>query len=359
MEKIDLNNYEAYFLDYMEGSLSAEEKHDLFVFLEKHPHLQEELDLDISEMELMPTAVTFDAKESLKMDADHLMITEGTVDELMIAAVEDQLTTTQKSQLEDYVKANNLTKSYAYTQATKLKADLSIQFDEKESLKQKTGVVISMTWVTRVASIAAVGAILVMIGLNWGDSKNNTLPVGLAEQDIKSHNRLDYKTRDINTNDVVFEEQLMANEETPNYVSPQRQINPQPIPDETPDLFVADKPDPKMDQNDEEKDKESIPLSPLEEEDPNEDIADAPKEKTNELKELVNPDENNETIASYEEHVANKKTKEEPYRLITNAASDIINREVRFTREKDNATADYVAYSFKLGKFEFERKKAK
>lgn len=359
MEKIDLNNYEAYFLDYMEGSLSAEEKHDLFAFLEKHPHLQEELDIDISEMELIPSAVAFDAKDSLKMEAYHLMITEGTVDELMIAAVENQLTATQTEQLETYINANNLTTSYAYAKATKLKADLSIQFEEKESLKQKTGVVISMTWVTRVASVAAVGAVLVLIGLNWGDSTNSIAPVGLAEQDIKSHDRFDYKTRDINTNDVVFDEQLLANVEKPNGVHSQRQFNPQPIPDETQDLFVADNPDPKMDKDDQKEDKESLPPSLVEEEDPNEDIADAPKEKTNKSKEMANLDENNETIASYEEHVANKRTQEEPYRLITNAASDIINREVRFTREKDNTTADYVAYSFKLGKFEFERKKAK
>ena len=46
MEKIDLNNYEAYFLDLMEGTLSAEEKHDLFAFLELHPELKAEMEED-------------------------------------------------------------------------------------------------------------------------------------------------------------------------------------------------------------------------------------------------------------------------------------------------------------------------
>jgi len=48
--------------------------------------------------------------------------------------------------------------------------------------------------------------------------------------------------------------------------------------------------------------------------------------------------------------------KTNPYGCI---ASDLINREVSFTREKDKATENYVAYGFKLGKFEFERKKSK
>ena len=69
--------------------------------------------------------------------------------------------------------------------------------------------------------------------------------------------------------------------------------------------------------------------------------------------------EHEENATSITEDLADANTVEQPYRLITNAASDLINREVSFTREKDNATENYVAYGFKLGKFEFERKKSK
>ena len=41
--EINLHNYEAFFLDYKEGSLSAEQEKELFLFLEQHPHLYEEL----------------------------------------------------------------------------------------------------------------------------------------------------------------------------------------------------------------------------------------------------------------------------------------------------------------------------
>ena len=56
--------------------------------------------------------------------------------------------------------------------------------------------------------------------------------------------------------------------------------------------------------------------------------------------------------------VASVKT-EEPYKLVTDAASNFVNKDVKFTRDKDVASNDYVAYSFKVGKFEFERKKSR
>ena len=44
MEKINLNNYEAFFLDYAEGNLPAEQVAMLEDFLNTHPHLRKELE---------------------------------------------------------------------------------------------------------------------------------------------------------------------------------------------------------------------------------------------------------------------------------------------------------------------------
>lgn len=41
--EINLHNYEAFFLDYKERNLSHEQEKELFLFLEQHPHLYEEL----------------------------------------------------------------------------------------------------------------------------------------------------------------------------------------------------------------------------------------------------------------------------------------------------------------------------
>ena len=51
--------------------------------------------------------------------------------------------------------------------------------------------------------------------------------------------------------------------------------------------------------------------------------------------------------------------KEEPYKIITNAAGNLLNRDVSFTRNLNTESKEYVAYQFKIGKFGFERKKSK
>ena len=45
MTKIDINNYESYFLRYIEERLSAEEREEVELFLIQHPELQEMMDL--------------------------------------------------------------------------------------------------------------------------------------------------------------------------------------------------------------------------------------------------------------------------------------------------------------------------
>ena len=42
--KINLHNYEAVFLDYYEGNLSAEDVSELLLFLENHPELKEDFE---------------------------------------------------------------------------------------------------------------------------------------------------------------------------------------------------------------------------------------------------------------------------------------------------------------------------
>ena len=345
MEKIDLNNYEAYFLDYMEGNLSAEEKFDLFAFLELHPELKEEFEADFADLALIPEEITFDAKASLKVTEDALIITPATVDKLMIAAVEGQLSTEQESKLQTYINEKGLAKQYAYYQATQLKPDTSIQFEDKASLKQKTGVVISMTWVTRVAGIAAAGAILVMVALNWGNDASTSVnqPSVLAGE-FKTHQRLNLDAHQITTDEwVETNNDLVAENEQ----SPKQNKEEQPAPNgfqPDSDNFVEETPN-----KDNPEEAPSIILP--DDEDLKEEIADQQQESEEDIEE--------QKASSIEDEYASTNIQEEPYKLVTNAASNLINRDVSFTREKDQSSEDYVAYSFKLGKFEFERKKAK
>lgn len=64
--KINLENYEAWMVDYIEGNLSADQQKELQAFLVFHPELQKELDAFSMTKLPVDTAVFFPNKEALK-----------------------------------------------------------------------------------------------------------------------------------------------------------------------------------------------------------------------------------------------------------------------------------------------------
>ena len=362
MEKIDLNNYEAYFLDYMEGTLSAEEKHDLFAFLELHPQLRAEMEEDFGVVELMPEKVLFTEKKALKIDEAELILTPTTVDDLMIASVENQLSEVHKKQLEAYIKSQGLEKTYAYYSATVLKADTSIRYEEKEQLKVKTGIVISLPWVTRVASIAAVGIILITLGVNnWNGPStidSNQIENSVFAENSKDRGMLDAFKKVRRVNQMEQEGvTIIENEVLPNT------YNSQPSNFEN-ELIHQDVNNTIAEQNGAIL-KDTAAVSPGNGAVPNQmdnnPDNDVPQD---DFAQDVEPDKEQEdkiVPVEYPENdiiLASNKT-EEPYKIVTDMAESIVNRDVEFTREKDVASNGYVGYGFKLGKFEFERKKSR
>ena len=67
---INRNNYEKYFIDYLEGTLSKDDIHDLRVFLLFNQDLAELLD-DIAKIKLTAPSVRYTRKENLKKDELH------------------------------------------------------------------------------------------------------------------------------------------------------------------------------------------------------------------------------------------------------------------------------------------------
>lgn len=66
--KINLQNYEEWMVDYIEGNLSAEQQKELQEFLVFHPELQKELDAFGLTKISADTSVVFENKESLKRE---------------------------------------------------------------------------------------------------------------------------------------------------------------------------------------------------------------------------------------------------------------------------------------------------
>ena len=100
---INMENYEAFFLDYLEGNLTGEEREQLFLFLKAHPGLREELE-QYEEYRLVPENASFAGKERLKKkDQPFEEIDDDNVEEAMIAYWEGVMTPRQKEQFEEYL----------------------------------------------------------------------------------------------------------------------------------------------------------------------------------------------------------------------------------------------------------------
>ncbi|MEY3438899.1 MAG: hypothetical protein RL265_1484 [Bacteroidota bacterium] len=137
MSKINLSNYEAFYLDFLEGNLGEDDTVLLHNFLESHPQLQVEkekfvsIDPGISTLELS-------FKSHLKtITFNETKITSENAEQFLIAAVEGLLSERKEKALRQFISANPswLTEQEMYSN-TKLSADLNSVFNPKNSLKQ-------------------------------------------------------------------------------------------------------------------------------------------------------------------------------------------------------------------------------
>ena len=158
---LTLHNYEAYFLDYHEGRLSAEENRALAAFLEAHPWLREEFDsLDSGFPRLQSDAgITFGNKDFLKRQTGE---EEMASDEYhLIAMAEGDLTAGESEALLKEMADNaDLEKQYRQYLAARLTADPGLMFPGKKRLKK-----VPALSLLRPAGLAAAAVILLAFGL--------------------------------------------------------------------------------------------------------------------------------------------------------------------------------------------------
>ena len=161
-ERISIFNYEAFYLDHLEGNLGEEDTALLLQFLADHPDLIVDEE-DFLSLDLPAETVVFDDKDSLKIVADHDAITLSNVEYFLVAEVENQLSADKKGELNAFIaKHPHLERERMYTAAMVLKADQSIVFAEKSSLKRKAAIVFWPYIALAAASVLI--AFLVMMG---------------------------------------------------------------------------------------------------------------------------------------------------------------------------------------------------
>ncbi len=131
MSKINLNNYEAFMLDHLEGNLSPQDTLALKAFAILHPEL--ELNFDEELVSLENESIKFRGKQNLKA---------GFSDELVVGYLENVLEGEEKKEAEALAKNNSIfiheLELYKKTIAI---ADETIVFENKESLKRRSTII--------------------------------------------------------------------------------------------------------------------------------------------------------------------------------------------------------------------------
>ncbi len=160
MEKINLNNYELYFIDYIDNKLSSSDMLELMAFLTENPNLENELNL-AKEIKLKPELITFNKKNSLKKKYNN--INREVFYELCIKKIENNITTNEEKVLNEQLNLHpELQKELNLFKLTLLKPDNTIVFSNKSALKRRTINLFNKT-IFRISSVAVAAAILLLI----------------------------------------------------------------------------------------------------------------------------------------------------------------------------------------------------
>lgn len=218
MERISIHNYEAYLLDSIEGRLTIEQQMDLDTFMALHPDLSVDLE-GLAE-------VSFDPQEAVFLNKDALKKTESDLvsDELLIAYVEQQLSSEDKLRVEESCAANpSLAKELELYKHTIAKADTSIVFEEKKSLKRRSKVILLNFRAASFAAAASV-ALLIMLYVLWPSKTADVLINSYAQNDIRKATGRTSDTNAANSVEHDVQEQHTSQAHAPEHRALQNQF---------------------------------------------------------------------------------------------------------------------------------------
>lgn len=159
MERISIFNYEAFYLDYLEGTLSEEDTKMLLQFLEEHPECRMEEEDLVTLDDVVP--MTFSGKQNLKQVDEEGPIVADNVEHFMIADAEGILSEEKTAEL-DAVVANNedLEATRRRYNAVYYTPEESVVYGAKGDLKQRRTIAL---WPYMTGAVAAAAVVAIMM----------------------------------------------------------------------------------------------------------------------------------------------------------------------------------------------------
>jgi hypothetical protein len=189
-ERISIFNYEAFYLDHLEGTLGDEDTALLLAFLDKNPQLQLEED---SLPSLFAEDITLSQrdKNALKQTDDDELIAFANVEYFMIANAEGILTADKQHELTLFIETHpQLEKDNVYFNSLTLSPNLNEVYSDKQGLKKKTIVL----W--PYISIAAAAASVIIAFFMLTNSGADNPPTFAKDERVNKGEQKDAKQLD-------------------------------------------------------------------------------------------------------------------------------------------------------------------
>jgi hypothetical protein len=148
--KINRNNYEAFFIDYLEGNLDEKLVDDFIEFLQQNPDLKEELSL-FEPVSVAQDEIIFNKKDLLFKE---IYDAENEFDRAAIARIEGDISASENTDFENYLSSHpERQKEAELFEKTKLQPDVAVVFGKKNKLYRQSGERTVLLWTTRVAAV--------------------------------------------------------------------------------------------------------------------------------------------------------------------------------------------------------------
>ncbi|MFO8235093.1 MAG: hypothetical protein R6U04_06800 [Bacteroidales bacterium] len=198
MNTINRKNYEIYFIDFLDGTLTHQEKKELMSFLNDNPDLKEELESLSEDTNIFIEKETSQFTDKKRLRKSPKLNSENYThnDELCIANLEGDLSDHEQKEFDRLLKSDN---ALAYTnklyKKTKLNPDLSTVFPGKEKLKHLTPFFLSRKIYETLAYAASL-LLLIAIFTNTSTNNTNNYDKYLASRNIYSEINLAAKMPD-------------------------------------------------------------------------------------------------------------------------------------------------------------------
>ncbi len=341
---IHIDNYESYYLDYLEGNLSDSERIALEEFLEAHPELRLE-DEELVILDDAPELLSPLEKELLKKEEDRFISAE-TLDYFAIGKVENVLSGNENTQLNTYLSAHpEAKKTIQDYEATRLEAH-AVPYAGKEELKHKEIAFVSWRLMAAVTSAAAILILFFQLGGNDGKENAAHTIAGNEHKKTPKNQALTEKTPEAvkeNYNIVEEEAPAMAQKNTPGIQQQQKESTKedkkQLIPEsEAPKNQLADNNNNKLQ-----------PHHPT--------ILPEVKDNKQPVAPTLNDDVNKAPSKDLASNAGNSNMKN-PIPIITNTISEKTNTPVDFKTGKATET-EKGGFFLKIGKFEISHKSSR